>query len=560
MALPIIPLAAGGALLLLLSKKADAASKSPYEQAPPDGSKPATKEPAPPSKTWKEMPPALQEQVAAALGALGVSPSTGEVTGTPTVESIKVATQTAALCQAQGFYEVAAELNRLAAIAAKKVPTPVEAEGMKAAAPPGLSPEQVEAITRTLTLDRDPKSIQALITFLEKLPASPQRDNFIQMAQALLLQLAAAQSTTETLQQIDQVIKSPGWPQVQQAVQPLPPAVVPVMTPTAATTATLTGPAVVMPSPSATPAPAPQAPSAAQIQKVLGSRILQTGMQGSDVLGWQQWLQRDGFPSLAADGKFGPATMAATKAWQAAHGVRPDGLVGPATKGKVGTAAVKALPATVPVATAPAAAAPAPSSGVRVLTRGMTGADVKAWQQQLVRDGLKVATDGVFGSGTEAATKAWQAQRGVGADGKVGPATRAKIGTPARSSSAPAASAAAPAPSPAATAATIPSGKLSLDQFPDPNPSAPVIKRGSPKSDYVASFQKVLNTFGYPVGTPDGVFGANTEKQTKAFQAWSLGYYKDARIVPDGVVGPITRRLVRMRAAELLRDSNKAAA
>lgn len=552
MALPLIPIAAGGALLLLLmSKKSDAAQKAPYSTAPTDGSKPVTKEPAAPAKGWAEMPPALQEQVAAALGALGVSPATGEVEGTPTADAIKLATQTAALCESQGFYEVAKELNRLIGIAAKRVPTPPEAQVIKQTAPPGLTPEQIEAIARTLTLDRDPKSIEALIKSLEKLPASPQRDNYIQMAQALLLQLAAAQSTTQTMQQIDQVITSPGWPQVEQAIQPLPPVVVPVVTPPSPG-ASPKPPVVLSPAPAVPTAPKP--PTAAQIQKVLGSRILQAGLSGSDVLGWQQWLKLDGYPSLVADGKFGANTTNATKAWQATHGVTADGKVGPATKAKVGTVAVKALPA--PAATTKPSAS---ATGTRVLSKGMSGADVKVWQQQLWNDGYKsVAIDGAFGSGTEAATKSWQSQRGLPADGKVGPATRAKIGTSPKVTATPA-SAASPAPSPAATAATIPNGPLNLDMFPDPNPTAPIIKQGSPKSDYVKSFQSVLNTFGYPVGTPDGVFGANTAKQTKAFQAWSLGYYKDKRIVPDGVVGPISRRLVRMRAAELLRDGNKAA-
>lgn len=558
MALPLIPIAAGGALLLLLmSKKSEAAAKAPYSTAPTDGSKPVTKEPAAPAKGWAEMPPALQEQVAAALGALGVSPATGEVEGTPTADAIKLATQTAALCESQGFYDVAKELNRLIGIAAKRVPTPPEAAVIKQTAPPGLTPEQVEAIARTLTLDRDPKSIEALIKSLEKLPPSPQRDNYIQMAQALLLQLAAAQSTTQTMQQIDQVITSPGWPQVQQAITPLPPVVVPVVTPPAPGAATKP-PVVLSPAPAVPTAPKP--PTAAQIQKVLGSRVLQTGMAGSDVLGWQQWLKMDGFPTLATDSQFGTNTTNATKAWQAAHGLTPDGKVGPATKAKIGSPAGQALPAAAAAPAVKPAAAPV-ATGARILARGMSGPDVKTWQQQLVSDGYKtVATDGAFGPGTETATKSWQQQRGISPDGKVGPATRAKIGSKANVVAPAPASAAAPAPSPAQTAATIPSGPLTLDMFPDPNPSAPLIKQGSPKSDYVKSFQTVLNTFGYPVGTPDGVFGPNTAKQTKAFQAWSLGYYKDKRIVPDGTVGPITRRLVRMRAAELLRNSGQAAA
>ena len=39
----------------------------------------------------------------------------------------------------------------------------------------------------------------------------------------------------------------------------------------------------------------------------------------------------------AADGKWGPLTTAAVKAWQSCHGLKPDGLVGPLTRAKMFT-------------------------------------------------------------------------------------------------------------------------------------------------------------------------------------------------------------------------------
>lgn len=75
-----------------------------------------------------------------------------------------------------------------------------------------------------------------------------------------------------------------------------------------------------------------------------------------------------------------------------------------------------------------------PPSGARILklvTPNMTGPDVRAWQQVLRDSGYTtIVTDGVFGPATDAATKDWQRKRGLVADGDVGPATRAKIGTP----------------------------------------------------------------------------------------------------------------------------------
>jgi hypothetical protein len=71
--------------------------------------------------------------------------------------------------------------------------------------------------------------------------------------------------------------------------------------------------------------------------------------------------------------------------------------------------------------------APAGGTGggaaVRVLKRGMTGADVKALQKK-----LGVAADGDFGPQTERAVVAYQKSHGLAADGIAGPKTRAKLG------------------------------------------------------------------------------------------------------------------------------------
>jgi putative chitinase len=66
------------------------------------------------------------------------------------------------------------------------------------------------------------------------------------------------------------------------------------------------------------------------------------------------------------------------------------------------------------------AAAPAASTGV--LRVGSTGHDVKRMQVA-----LKIAADGSFGPGTEAALKKWQSANGLTADGVAGPKTLAKL-------------------------------------------------------------------------------------------------------------------------------------
>jgi len=65
-----------------------------------------------------------------------------------------------------------------------------------------------------------------------------------------------------------------------------------------------------------------------------------------------------------------------------------------------------------------------------LLKKGSQGADVKK-----VQTFLKISADGIFGSGTEAAVKNWQAANGLTADGIVGDKTWAKMGLGASSGS-----------------------------------------------------------------------------------------------------------------------------
>lgn len=61
-----------------------------------------------------------------------------------------------------------------------------------------------------------------------------------------------------------------------------------------------------------------------------------------------------------------------------------------------------------------------------VLTIGDTGDDVRRWQQYLVSQGYRVATDGRFGPATLAATRQVQRKLGVTPDGRVGHRTVAR--------------------------------------------------------------------------------------------------------------------------------------
>lgn len=59
--------------------------------------------------------------------------------------------------------------------------------------------------------------------------------------------------------------------------------------------------------------------------------------------------------------------------------------------------------------------------------KGSSGAEVTLWQQLLNSHGQSVAVSGTFDTATTAATKAWQAANGLGADGIVGAMSWAKM-------------------------------------------------------------------------------------------------------------------------------------
>ncbi len=97
--------------------------------------------------------------------------------------------------------------------------------------------------------------------------------------------------------------------------------------------------------------------------------------------------------------------------------------------------------------------------------------------------------DGIFGPKMFKAVKWYQSDRGLTADGIVGPKTWARL---------------------------------------DP----PTVKKGS-KGDAVRMLQQILTDFGYSSDAVDGDFGSKTEKAVKDFQT-------DFGLVVDGVVGPNT--------------------
>jgi len=112
-------------------------------------------------------------------------------------------------------------------------------------------------------------------------------------------------------------------------------------------------------------------------------------MQGEAVTSLQYLLQQSG-ATLTVDGKFGPVTDAAVRAYQKAQGLTVDGVVG-----------IKAW-----------------QDLVVTLQQGSQGSAVKAVQSQLKCRKVALTIDGNFGDSTDAAVRAYQKGLGLVADGE----------------------------------------------------------------------------------------------------------------------------------------------
>jgi peptidoglycan hydrolase-like protein with peptidoglycan-binding domain len=119
--------------------------------------------------------------------------------------------------------------------------------------------------------------------------------------------------------------------------------------------------------------------------------------------------------------------------------------------------------------------------------------------------------DGVFGSRTESATKALQADLRISADGVVGDETRRTV---------------------AALAQVLEHGSALL-------PEARLMRWGDVGED-IADIQALLSMAGHDPGEADGVFGSQTRSAVESLQ-------DEFAITPDGVIGGNTRAVLGRR-------------
>ncbi|HWQ58475.1 MAG TPA: peptidoglycan-binding protein [Clostridia bacterium] len=132
---------------------------------------------------------------------------------------------------------------------------------------------------------------------------------------------------------------------------------------------------------------------------------LSYGETGDEVLSYQKRLYNLGYLTTEPDGTFGKDTVAAVKLFQELNGLIADGHIGPMTREILMSGDAQA----------------------NALTIGMSGDTVKSVQKKLKALGYLGSADGYFGSGTEAAVRAFQKNNGLSVDGKVGRKTMAKL-------------------------------------------------------------------------------------------------------------------------------------
>jgi peptidoglycan hydrolase-like protein with peptidoglycan-binding domain len=209
-----------------------------------------------------------------------------------------------------------------------------------------------------------------------------------------------------------------------------------------------------------------------------------------------QQLLNAGGAGLTVDGNFGPGTLTAVKNFQSAHGLSVDGVVGPNTKAALQGAG----------GSAPSPIALTSSQCPTDIVEGESDGCVTELQTLLNAHGFSVSVDGVFGGGTLAAVKTFQANHGLSVDGIVGPNTKAALNS--EGSAVP-------------TAISITSS------------SCPTYLTQGEIDGCVTNLQQLLNQHGASISV-DGDFGPATLSAVENFQSGQ-------GLSVDGVVGPATK-------------------
>ena len=237
---------------------------------------------------------------------------------------------------------------------------------------------------------------------------------------------------------------------------------------------------------------------------------LKVGMSGDAVKQMQQKLKDLGYYTGSVTGSFGNVTWEGVRKFQKANGLTADGVAGPKTLAALyGTTGGTSTGS----GTGTGSTTTGSSDTVTVnatLQVGSRGTDVKNLQTRLKELGyLTGSADGVFGTATETAVKAFQKANSLTSDGVAGPRTLNRI----NSSSAVAAS--------GSSSSTV------------TNDTSTLLKYGMKNMQAIKDMQTRLTELKYYSGAITGNFGDLTFKAVKAFQSAN-------GLTADGIAGKNT--------------------
>lgn len=262
--------------------------------------------------------------------------------------------------------------------------------------------------------------------------------------------------------------------------------------------------------------------------------------EGEAVLQMQRALNALGYDTRGADGKFGPATENAVRAFQRDYRLYVDGLAGNKTLTRLfeaaGMDASQAKPSEQPSPTVQPTGQPNPTISpeglsYETLRYGHEGERVIKLQQSLKEQGYYNGTvDGRFGTITRRAVKAFQKAVGLKTDGLAGRETLSKLWGSAEPAPTPAPTF-PPEPTPQAAAAPETSAPTPT---PAPTQELPTrtLRLGCTGQD-VTFVQTRLAELGYDPGEITGAYSSKTLKAVKAFQAAN-------NLTDDGLAGQTT--------------------
>lgn len=182
----------------------------------------------------------------------------------------------------------------------------------------------------------------------------------------------------------------------------------------------------------ATAATTSSASSNAQKAGALTSKIsfpsgtsLKWGDKGALVEQLQQLLTSKGY-TVSVTGNYLSKTVAAVTAFQTANALKPDGVAGPVTLGKlVGSSSTASSGSSSGGSTTTTESTAL--TGVPSLKIGSSGAQVKLLQERLKHYGASITPDGDFGAVTDREVRKFQAANALKEDGVVGPITAGKL-------------------------------------------------------------------------------------------------------------------------------------